>query len=57
MTKAKSYLTPIGHILGKTLKGKQWGNGLAFGKLCVKWPLIVGTTIAQHAEPSKIFGK
>lgn len=43
--------TLVSDILGDLVKDREWDSGLAEGNLFATWPSIVGSEVAQHAEP------
>lgn len=47
----KGPFASIGDILGKWTKSRKWDSKLRQYSLFSQWPEIVGTKIAQHAQP------
>jgi len=43
--------TLVSNILQNLVKDREWDSGLAEGNLFATWSNIVGSDVAQHAEP------
>ncbi len=54
MNKPRSYAKPLSQIVGKTIEEAFAKQGFASTGLVTHWGEIVGTEIADHAEPMRM---